>query len=394
MKDSIKNRFTLSEWSGAIGDLGTTLPIAFALVVFNGFPPERIFFLWGLSYVLTGWYYKVPVSVQPLKAMAVIAIATGYPAKLLSTTSFFYGILLIVLSVTGIIRWLEKWFSTALVRGIQLGLGLILARKAIMLAFENGVFLGRDVVPTPVTNAIIFASVMLILWSFQFRKKFPIILLIIPAGIAVSFFMNVSFDSAQFDGTPVAIAVPQWTFFLNCLFYLIIPQFPLTLGNAVFSASDVCHTFWQDRAKRVNPTRLGFSIGLSDLLIGLLGGFPICHGAGGITAHARFGGKTGGTTIILGSIFIAIALIDSMSMFLFYIPIPVLGAMLLIVSLRLMMLIQTLDDKFEIFAAILVGAVSFATKNLSIGLIVGVLIECAYRIYCKQFDFLLKRSKT
>ena len=390
MENSIKNHFKLSEWSGAIGDLGTTLPIAFALVVFNGFPPQRIFFLWGLVYVITGWYYRIPVSVQPLKAMAVIAIATGYPAELLSTTAFFYGILLIGLSTSGIIRWLEQWFSAALVRGIQLGLGLILARKAILLAFENGVFFSQDAVPMPITNAVIFAFVMLILWYFQFHKKFPIILLIIPLGIIASFLMEVSFDTSQFEGTPVTLLIPKWTFFLNSLIYLIIPQLPLTLGNAVFSACDVCHTFWRDRAGRVNPTRLGFSIGLSDLLIGLFGGFPICHGAGGITAHARFGGKTGGTTLILGSIFIAIALIDSMSMFLFYIPIPVLGAMLLIVGLRLMLLIQTLETKFEVVMAIVVGIVSFATKNLSIGVIVGLLAEGLYRLYGKQLSFLTK----
>ncbi|MCP4399033.1 MAG: hypothetical protein GY801_17245 [bacterium] len=393
MEHSIKNHFKLSEWSGAIGDLGTVLPIAFALVVFNGFPPQRIFFLWGLVSVITGWYYRIPVSVQPLKAMAVIAIATGYPAELLSTTAFFYGILMIGLSVSGIIRRLEKWFSMAIVRGIQLGLGLILARKAVLLTIENGAFLGQDAAPTPIMNSVIFALVMLVLWYFQLQKNFPIILLIIPLGIIVSFFMGVSFDTSQFDGAPVAVLMPTWSFFLNASIYLIVPQLPLTLGNAVFSASDVCHTFWPDRAGRVNPTRLGFSIGFSDLLIGLLGGFPVCHGAGGMTAHARFGGKTGGTTIILGSMFIAIALIDSMSMFLFYIPIPVLGAMLLIVGLRLMLLVQSLETKFEIVMALAIGVVSFATKNLSIGVVVGMLTEGLYRLYGKQSSFLMKERK-
>ncbi len=74
-------------------------------------------------YILTGWLYKVPVSVQPLKAMAVIAISSGISIEMLSGTSFFYGILLIVLSLTGAIRWLQKWFSPALVKGIQLGIG-------------------------------------------------------------------------------------------------------------------------------------------------------------------------------------------------------------------------------------------------------------------------------
>jgi len=60
--------------------------------------PQPIFFLWGLAYIAVGWYYKVPISMQPLKAMAVIAItaglvwlvehdyAAGYP-----TTSIYSG---------------------------------------------------------------------------------------------------------------------------------------------------------------------------------------------------------------------------------------------------------------------------------------------------------------
>ncbi|MCH6574106.1 MAG: putative sulfate/molybdate transporter, partial [Bacteroidetes bacterium] len=117
------------------------LPLAFALVVFNGFGISRLFLLWGVMYILTGWLYKVPVSVQPLKAMAVIAISSGISIEMLSGTSFFYGILLIVLSLTGAIRWLQKWFSPALVKGIQLGIGLILAQKAIEMVIEKGFLL-------------------------------------------------------------------------------------------------------------------------------------------------------------------------------------------------------------------------------------------------------------
>jgi SulP family sulfate permease len=391
MNNSLRNHFKLSEWSGAIGDLGITLPMAFALVVFNGFPPERIFFLWGMVYIITGWYYKVPVAVQPLKAMAVIAIASGYSAELLSTTSFFYGVLLIGLSVTGMIHWLEKWFSIALIRGIQLGLGLILAQKAIMLTFENGVFLNQSAVPTPIINAVLFAFVMIILWYFQFRKQFPIVLVIIPIGILVSLFLDVSFELAQFVGPPISVALPKWMLFTDGLLYLIIPQLPLTLGNAVFSASNVCHMFWKERAERVNPTRLGFSIGVSNLVIGLFGGFPICHGSGGMTAHAQFGGKTGGTTIILGSIFVAIALINPISMFLFFIPIPILGTMLLIVSYRLMLMIQTIQYKSEMVVAVLVGITSFVTRNLSIAVIVGILAEFVAD-YCKKHYVLLDRG--
>jgi len=91
LQKKLRNRFGLSELSGAVGDLGTVLPLAFALVVFNGFPAARLFLLWGLAYVATGWYFKVPISVQPLKAMAVIAITAGFSPDTLATTAVMYA---------------------------------------------------------------------------------------------------------------------------------------------------------------------------------------------------------------------------------------------------------------------------------------------------------------
>lgn len=391
MPNNLKNRFGLSEWSGAVGDLGTTLPLAFGLIIFNGFPPERIFFLWGIAYILTGWIYRVPVSIQPLKAMAVIAIATGYSAELLSTTALFYGILLLLLSVSGIIRWLEKWFSAALIRGIQLGIGLILAHKAVALSIEKGFYLGSESV-FPYLNIIILAAVILLLWLVQFKKGIPLILFLLLAGGVITFVFGVSLNLSEYHGAPAKFTSPDLSFFLNSLIYLMIPQLPLTLGNAVFAASDACHTFWKQRAQRVNPTRLGSSIGIIDIFIGLFGGFPICHGAGGIAAHAQFGGKTGGTTIILGIIFVIAGLIKPISSFLFYIPIPILAAMLLFDAGRMAMLIQKLGSKFEWGIAIVVGIISFATRNLTIALIAGFLIERLHVLYKRKTKVEMKQD--
>lgn len=380
-----KNHFGLSEWSGAIGDFGTTLPLAFGLIIFNGFPPERIFLLWGLAYIATGWIYRVPVSVQPLKAMAVIAMATGYSIEFLSTTSLFYGILLLLLSISGAIRWLEKWFSPALIGGIQLGIGLILAYKALELSIEKGFYLGSESI-FPYLNLIILGAVIVLLWFIQFKRGVPLILFLLLIGGTITFVLGISLNLSETQGAPAKLTSPDFSFFLNSLIYLMIPQLPLTLGNAVFAASDACHTFWKEQAQRVNPTRLGSSIGISNIFIGILGGFPICHGAGGIAAHSQFGGKTGGTTIILGSIFVISALIDPLSSFLFYIPIPILAAMLLFSAWRMMLLIKELKVKFEWIIAIVVGIISFTTKNLTIALIVGFLIERLYIFYKRKND--------
>lgn len=350
--------------------------MAFALVVFNGFGISRLFLLWGVMYILTGWLYKVPVSVQPLKAMAVIAISSGISIEMLTGTSFFYGILLIVLSLTGAIRWLQKWFSPALVKGIQLGIGLILAQKAIEMVIEKGFLLFGEPGSMQM-NFLVLLLLLPFLWVFQFRKKIPIALILILVSIVIIKLWGGT-EPVIPKETLLDFTVPKFSILLDAFFLLIIPQLPLTLGNAMFAASDASHSFWGKQAERVNPTRFGLSIGIGNSAIGLLGGFPMCHGAGGIAAHNQFGGKTGGTTIIIGVALIVFALISPLSAILFLIPVPLLAAMLLFDSWRMIALIKKLDLSFGIVVAILVGLISFFTRNLSIALISGLVVEQSY----------------
>ena len=336
--DKIKNRFGLSEWSGAVGDLGTMLPLAFILIVFNGFGVSRLFLLWGVAYILVGFYFKVPISVQPLKAMTVIAITMGLSVEFIAGTSFFYGILLIILSASGVIKWLQKWFSPALVKGIQLGIGLILAHKAIQLLFQKG-FLLNDDAASKEMNLLIFVALFILIWIFQFKKKFPLALILIAISIPTFGFLSGPVKDIS-SGEILTFVMPDVHLLVDALVLLIIPQLPLTLGNAMFAASDACHDFWGNRAKKVTPVKLGLSIGIADTIIGLLGGFPMCHGAGGIAAHKQFGGKTGGTAIIIGGILILFALIMPLSNLLFLIPVPLLAAMLLFDSGRMILMLR------------------------------------------------------
>lgn len=389
-RDGLKNKFGLNEWSGAIGDLGTILPLAFALVAINGFPPERIFFLWGLVYVGAGFIFKVPLSVQPLKAMTVIAIAKGYAPELMSTTAALYGVLFLVLSFTGAINWLQKWFSPAMISGIQLGIGLILAYKAIELVVEKGLLLNIPGSSMALGIGLLIIT-LLIIGVFQFRFNFPVTIILIVASIAVVQVIGEGVDTALNSGTPVSFTLPDFSFVSDALIFLILPQLPLTLGNSVFAANDACHTFFKEQAKRVSAKRLGASVGLSDVVVGLLGGFPTCHGAGGIAAHAQFGARTGGSIIIMGVVFILLALITPLSSLLFLIPVPILGAMLLFDSYKLGTLITKLKARPEFVVAILVGVISFLTRNLTIALAAGLLTELIIK-YLHRKNLLVKQK--
>jgi SulP family sulfate permease len=382
MMKKLRNRFGLSEWSGSIGDLGTLLPLVFALVAFNGFSISRIFLLFGIMYIISGFIYKVPVSVQPLKAMSVIAISLGLSVDMLAGTAFFYGLLLIVLSLTGAVKWFQKIFSSALVKGIQFGVGLILAEKAIQLIIDKGLFLNTSS-DGITTNILLLITFILVISFFQLKKKMFIPLILIFLSMIV--FKVVGFAEYEItEGSLLQFSLPSVSILADAFILLIIPQLPLTLGNAMFAASDVCHDFWGNQAKRVTPTRLGMSIGFGNMLIGLFGGFPMCHGAGGIAAHKQFGGNTGGTVIIIGVILILFALVSPLSALLFFIPVPLLSTMLLFDSWRMITVVKKLALRFDIMVAFTVGIISFATRNLTIALVVGLILEHSYQFYLKR----------
>jgi SulP family sulfate permease len=386
MDEKFKNSFNIFELAGAFGDIGILLPLAFAFVVFNGFSPQKLFLLWGAAYVLTGFYYKVPVAIQPLKAMAVIAIVSGFSSHQLASTAFFFGIILIIISVTGILRFLQPHFTVPIVRGIQVGIGLILIYKAVSLVMEKGLYLGWEKEKTFI-NLLVMSLVILVLWFFQFRKKFPLSIFLICGSILFSFLLGITIQTVPSLLQPaegqklLSAALPDFTFLLSSLVLLVLPQLPLTIGNAVFAASDISHQLWGQQAKRVNPTRLGFSIGILNVLIGLFGGFPICHGSGGMAAHHQFGARTGGATIIMGTLLILVATFTPLANFIFYIPIPLLGALLFITGLKMVYFVKSVKPAREIVTVLLVAAVSFLSKNLLIAVLVGFLLERTFYLF-------------
>jgi sulfate permease, SulP family len=359
---------------GAVGDLGLLVPLAFALVTTNGVPAPRLAFLWGAAYVATGLFFRVPVSIQPLKAMAVIALTAGYGLDMLTTAAFAYGVLFLVLAWTGLINRLKKFFTPGLVRGVQLGIGLMLARKAMELLQGSSFFLTTDGSGgILVVAACVLSLVILLVGGWWIRRPLALPLLVI--GVVAGWLAGVRPDPLLAAGSPFQFTMPVWHLLPNAVLLLMLPQLPLTLGNAVIAADDACHLFWRERAGRVSVKRLATSIGLGNVVIGLAGGFPICHGAGGIAAHARFGGKTGRTTVILGGAMMIAALIPGGTSPLFMIPVPILGALLLVVSWEMVRLVGKLPHRRDLAVGLITGIVAFVTRNLAIALAVGWVFE-------------------
>ena len=390
-----RNSFGWNEWSGAFADLGISLPILAALSFVSGFYTAQVLLLWGLVYIAVGWWFRVPVSVQPLKAMAVLTLVNEYVPVVLSAAAIVYGLLFVVLARSGLIKHLNKLMRPALIRGVQLGIGLLLTVKAWDLAHEHGWLLQSEA-PNWWLNTALLPAIVLLIWYVQFKRGFQLTPILIGGAMLVALFNGAELPWGQAGGHTFSGPTStlerltdrllgsgvdlgrhfQWqaaqTF--EAVLLLIATQLPLTLGNAVYAADETAHDLWPARSGRVNPTSLAQSIGLANIGIGFLGGFPVCHGAGGMAAHAQFGARTGGAAIIVGAVFVVTALVDPLLAALLAIPVVVLAALLLFDAVRMINFVRRLDSKFEIFTACVIGLLSLLTKNLMIALAAGGLL--------------------
>jgi SulP family sulfate permease len=81
-----------TEFGAGFADVGVLLPIAIALIALNGLNPSVVFVSVGLMYIASGLFFRLPVLVQPFKAMAAIAISTGASAALLGAAGVAMGL--------------------------------------------------------------------------------------------------------------------------------------------------------------------------------------------------------------------------------------------------------------------------------------------------------------
>jgi SulP family sulfate permease len=388
-------KFNLQELGGALGDLGTLLPLMVGLILINGLDVTPVLLGAGLFYIGSGLYYRIPTPVQPLKAVAAIAISLSLSASVIGAAGLLMGVILLILSLTNLISVVVKLFPQPVVRGIQLSIGLILLRKGVELASGQQAFIGGsshslDLAQFPI-GIILAASALLIFILFKFvlfrrSQRFPpsLALLTFGLGVGVIFGTIPGFDRLSLS-LP-SMALPSAADFWLALTVLVVAQLPLTLGNAVVATSDTARIYFKDQAHRVSPRALTASMGLANIAAGLLGAMPMCHGSGGLTAHYKLGARTGGANLMIGGLLLAIALLFGSAAlpFLSLIPLSVLGVLLAIVGIYHVSLIRDLKAKKQLAVAGTVAVVTIALGNLAYGFGTGILLYHLLRFIQKR----------
>jgi sulfate permease, SulP family len=360
-------RFNRRELAGAVADVGVLVPIAVALIVGNGLSATAALLPAGLLYVTAAWVYRLPVPVQPLKAFGAIAIAKGLGSDEIAAGALLMGVIFLTLGRLGFVDLAARGFPRALIRGVQLTVGLLFLKIAWGLATDPPKGFRDHAVDA--AWALPLAMLVLVL-AFALRR-YPVTLGLVAVGAVVMVVM--AGDEASFG--PSALELPSldaatfWTAFT----VLVVPQIPLSFANSCLATADAARVYFGERAERVRPGRLATTFGSANLLAGALSGMPVCHGAGGMTAHYAFGARTAGAPLAMGGLLLALALGlgAGLAALLAAFPLPILAGVLATAGVLHIMLLRDLRGVRAWAFALLVGAVGFEV-NLTVALGLGL----------------------
>ena len=378
-------RFDRMEFAGSLGDLGTLLPIAIGMILLNKLHATNVFILIGLFYIVAGHYFGVPVPVQPMKVIGAYAIATGITPTQIVSSSLWMGIFILFLGITGLIQKIGRYTPKSTVRGVQLGVGVVLMLKGLKFMIEPDPNLAIQAIG-PVNMSIILGTAGLILTFLLLdNKKLPAALVLIVLGIILGIFIGRPIEAASFNwGIHLPKLIPYgWPSVDDLLWVLpilVLPQIPMTIGNAIISNTDITHEYFGERAKRATYKSVANSQGLADIVSFFLGGIPMCHGAGGLAAHYRFGARTAGSNLIIGGIFVLLALVfgENIVAILNLLPFSLLGVLLVFAGLQLTLMIQDLQDRKDLFVALFMLGLTLAI-NLGVAFIVGIIVAYGFK---------------
>jgi len=364
-----KNLYNRMEWAGAFGDVGTLIPFVVAYITIVKMPPLGLLFMFGVTLLASGLYYRTPIPIQPMKAIGAAAIAGGISPAALYGSGLTTGLFWLLAGVTGIIRPIAKLATKPVVRGIMLGLGL-----TFMV----------DGVHRMTTSPILAGIALVVTYLLLTNPKIPAMFILLIIGIASVVITNpqllpeLAKIHVGFQMPVFSLPMITWNDLVTGTLLFTLPQIPLTLGNAVIAITAENNEHFPDRP--VTEKKIAISQGIMNLVAPLFGGIPMCHGAGGMAGHVRFGARTGGALVILGTILILFALFfsDSVSIIFKIFPNAILGVILFFAGSELAIVTRDIGDKkADVYVMIIVAAV--AMWNMGAAFLAGVLMDNSLR---------------
>lgn len=342
--------------------MGTDIPLLVGVTLVAGLDGASVLVMFGIMQVLTGLYYRLPMPVQPLKAMAAIVIAQELSGEVLYGAGLAIGMIMLLFTVTGLLDRIARVIPKCVVRGVQFGLGLKLASVA----------LGNFVQADGVSGYWLAGGSFLIAILLLGNRRLPAALPIVGVGFcyAVLFQIDRGTLASGFGFYLPELHIPRMADIITGFVILALPQIPLSLGNSVLATKQLSEDLFPGRPLGIR--KIGLSYALMNLIQPWFGGMPTCHGSGGMAGHFAFGGRTGGSVVLYGLLFISAGLFfgKGFDVIARAFPLPMLGILLLFEALALMWLIRdTTRENTEFPIVLLVGLLA---AGLPYGFVIGM----------------------
>jgi SulP family sulfate permease len=366
-------RVGVGEASGAVADLGVLVPLLTALVLVNGLDPAAVLFGAGLLVLASGFVFRVPFPVQPLKALTAVAVARALPPEQIHAAGLLIGLVLLALSVRRVADVLARLFTVTVVRALQFGVGVLLVLAALrLLLAPPAVFAAVPPSPWPLVLAGLVAGA--VAWSAR-RNAHGLAVVVIAAGFGVAAALSGDVALAPSPRLP-SFALPPADAFWPAFVLLVVPQIPLTFGNAVVAVTDVARGYFGAAAARVTPSRVCRSAGVGNVAAALLGGMPMCHGSGGLTAHYRLGARTAGMNVLLGASLVVLGLVfaPQAPALLGLLPVWALAAFLAYAGARHALLVTDLSTRRRALA-VAAGVLGAVLGNLAVTTVIVLAVD-------------------
>lgn len=360
--------FNLRELAGSMGDFGTLFPLAIGYIVINGLNPAGFLVMMGLANIVTGLVYRLPMPIEPMKVLAVMAIAQHWSPSMVYASGFAMGVIWLVFGATNLVGWIAKITPKSVIWGIQVTLGILLAIEAIKM-ISSWWILG-------------IVSILIVFVLRKNRYAPATIVLIILGAIIVIIKGN-----SQPIIAPV-FSLPKLTSFhieevWQTLLLAGFAQIPLTVTNATIATAALIKTYWPD--KPVSERQLSINQGIMNLIAPFFGGMPMCHGAGGLAGQYYFGARTGGTNIIEGVIEISLGLFlaTSVAGLLIAFPSAIIGAMMFLVGIELTNFARNIRPNKDLAPMGVTVVVSLMT-NMAYGFLAGLAVYHIIRFVVRK----------
>lgn len=361
-----KNQYNRMEFAGALGDLGTFIPYVLVYITILKFDPASILLAFGIANVITGLIYRTPIPVQPMKAIGTFAMANAsiVNAGMIYGAGLATGLFWLVIGLSGMGRYLAEIIKKPVAKGIVLGLGLLFLKQGLAMAWQGPLVAGTG---------------LLIFFGLKDRHKIPGLLVILIFGVVTTLWNKPDTVTQLLSIKPVwRLPVFHWQFSLQELMsgilILALPQVPITFANGILAVSNENNELFPDRA--VTIKKLTLSTALMNLVSPWLGGIPMCHGAGGLAGHVRFGARTGGATVILGVVLIILGLFFSNSVLMLFslLPTAVLGVIMTIAGGELVR--SSRDKQFDVLELLVyMVTAGIAFWNAGYAVLVGLVLS-------------------